>query len=370
MLIQRLDTSNPRDRSKFFDFPFRLYRHSPLWVPPLVTEKRDIFGGHPFYQHSVAEFFIAESGRDVLGRLAILHNRRHNQHCRRQTAFFAFFDCIEDAHVAGELFAAGFDWARKRGLDEIIGPRGLLGSDSGGTLVDGFQHPPALNVPYNFPYYDALIQSAGFVKDRDHLSGYLPGPYELPERFYRIAEWVKQRSGFWIKSFETVAEVRRWAPKAALVHQKAFVNNHEYFPPTEEEFDLIVDSIVTVADPRLLKLVMRGDDVVGFIIAYHDVSAALRRSKGRLWPLGWAYILQERRRAERVNVNGIGILPELRGLGANALLYTELAKSVHEFGFKHIEIIQVDETNFKSRHDMEAIGVQWIKRHRNYRRQL
>lgn len=370
MHVRHLDPSRWQDRKQFLDFPFRLYHHHPLWVPPLAGEGRDIFGKHPFYLHSVAAFFVAESGGKTVGRLAVLHNRRHNQYCGRKTAFFGFFDCVDDAQAAGELFAAGFDWARQRGLEEIIGPRGLIGSDSGGVLVDGFQYPPALNVPYNFPYYDVLIQSAGFVKDRDHLSGYLPGSYQLPERFYKIAGRVQQRSGFRVKTFATADEVWLWAPKVAAVHQKSFVHNHEYFPPTEEEFAYIVRSLLNVADPRLLKLVLYREEVVGFIIAYHDISAALRRCHGRLWPLGWLYILQERRRAERVNVNGVGILPELRGLGANALLYTELAKTVHEFGFKHIEVIQVDETNFKSRNDMEAIGVQWIKRHRNYRRSL
>jgi hypothetical protein len=110
--------------------------------------------------------------------------------------------------------------------------------------------------------------------------------------------------------------------------------------------------------------------VVGFIISYHDISPALQKSKGRVWPLGWWQILQERRRAEWVNVNGIGLLPEYRGLGANTLLYTELQKTVHAFGFKHIEVIQVDEFNFKSKSDMEAIGVQWYKRHRSYRYKL
>jgi hypothetical protein len=245
-----------------------------------------------------------------------------------------------------------------------------MGSDGGGILVEGFEHRAALNENYSLPYYDSFIRNVGFVKDRDHYSGYLPGNYTLPERFFRIAERIKEKGKFTIRSFRSADEVRAWVPQVIAVHAQAFTNNHEYFPPSPAEVESLVDSLLMVADPRLLKLVLRNTEVVGFIISYHDIAPALQKSMGRLWPVGWWHILQERRRAEWVNVNGIGLLPEYRGLGANTLLYTELQKTVHTFGFKHIEVIQVDEFNFKSKSDMEAIGVQWYKRHRSYRYKL
>lgn len=370
MQIERLDPTKDGDKERFFGLPFKFYLDLPQWAPPMASERKSLFGGHPFFAHSVAGYFLAESQGEVLGRIVALHNRNHNAYRQCKTAFFGFFECVADEHVARELFAAAFDWAKGRGLDEIIGPRGLMGSDGGGILVDGFEHRAALNENYNFPYYDALVMQAGFVKDRDHLSGYLPGDYELPERFYRIAERVTEKRNFKVQSFHSAREVRAWVPKVVEVHRQAFVNNHEYFPPSEAEVALLTDSILMVADPRLLKLVLHDGEVVGFIIAYHDITPALQRSNGKVWPWGWWHILQERRRAEWVNVNGIGLLPAYRGLGANTLLYTELQKTVRAFGFKHIEIIQVDEFNFKSKSDMEAIGVQWYKRHRSYRRRL
>jgi GNAT superfamily N-acetyltransferase len=370
MQIVRIDVGNQDATQRFFEFPFHLYRNDPHWVPPMASERASIFGGHPFYEHSEAEYYLAENQGKVLGRIGVMHNRNHNAYRKCRTAFFGFFECVEDNAVAQDLFAAAFEWARARRLDEVIGPRGLMGSDGGGILVEGFEHRAALNENYNPPYYDRLVVQAGFHKDRDHLSGYLPGDYILPERFYRIAGQVSERRGFTIQSFRTAREVRAWVPKVAAVHQKAFVENHEYFPPSPAEVKLLTDSILMVADPRLLKLVLHAGEVVGFIIAYHDIAPALQRSGGRIWLLGWWHILQERRRAEWVNVNGIGALPEYRGLGANTLLYSELQKTVHAFGFKHIEVIQVDEFNFKSKSDMEAIGVQWYKRHRSYRFEL
>jgi hypothetical protein len=306
----------------------------------------------------------------VVGRIAAMDNHRVNQFRGTQTAFFGFFEVVEDIDIASQLFHTAFEWARNRGLNQIIGPRGLIGSDSGGILVEGFQHRPALGVPYNPPYYDDFIKAVGFKKDTDHLSGYLPGDHVLPDRIKRIARVIQKRRGYWIKTFATKDEMRAWVLRVQAVHRQAFEGTHTFYPPTDEEMREIADTIISVADPRLIKLVMKGDEVIGFIFAYHDISAGIQKAKGKIWPFGWYHILKERNRNERFNINGVGMLPEFQGLGGNAILYTEIDKSVKSFGFKHIDIVQVNETNFTSYHDMEAIGVQWYKRHRSYKRDL
>jgi hypothetical protein len=227
-----------------------------------------------------------------------------------------------------------------------------------------------MGAPYNFPYYDALLRHAGFEKDTDHLSGYTRGDHVLPERFERIAERVKARRGLWVKTFTSKAEMRRWIPRVIPVHRQAFANTHTFYPPSQAEMAVITETILSVTEPSLIKLVMKGEEVVGFIFAYPDISAGLQRARGRLFPLGWLYLLQERKRTRWVNVNGIGLLPAYQGLGANTLLYAELTRSIHQAGFEHVDVVQVNETNFTSFSDMEAIGVTWYKRHRSYQRRL
>jgi hypothetical protein len=110
--------------------------------------------------------------------------------------------------------------------------------------------------------------------------------------------------------------------------------------------------------------------VIGFIFAYPDISAGLQRARGRLWPLGWLHILIERKRTNWVNLNGVGVLPAYQGIGASILMYAELARAIKGFGFEHADFVQVGEDNLKSRADVEALGVRWYKRHRNYKRSL
>ncbi len=370
--IFEIDLSSRKQVRNFVRFPFQLYRNNPNWVPPLLSEAYRALNPkqHPFYINSQAAFFLAEKDGKTAGRIAAIINTRHNEYFGKKTASFSFFDCIDDKEVSTALFERAFEWACQRGMVEMVGPKGLTSLDGGGVLVKGFEHRAALNMPYNDPYYDGLVQSAGFERASDILSGYLPGDHELPPRIGEIAQRVMERRGLRIQSFTTRKEMKAWIPRVAEAYQKAFSVRPDYIPFTEEEIRSQGDALIAIADPRLVKLVMAGDEVIGFVFSYHDLGPALQRSGGRLFPLGWLYILLEQRRADWVNINGLGLVPEHQRVGGDAILFSELASSIKSFGFKHADIVNVEDTNFASRSDIEALGVSWYKAHRNYRRDL
>jgi len=370
--VRKLDTTRARDVRQFIDFPFELYKDCPQWVPPVLPEIKLVLNRrkHPFYRHSSADFFVAESKGGTLGRITVMENRNYNEYHKHKDSFFYFFDCVEDIEVARALFDAACDWSRSRGLDQILGSKGFLQGDGMGILVEGFDHRPALGIPYNYAYYDTLVRDSGFEKETDFLSGYLSGEHQLPGRFYDIAERVKERRGFHIKSFSSKREMHGWVRRAGRLYNETFVDNWEYCPLTDEEMDVVADRLLSISDPRLMKSVMKGEEIVGFVFAFPDISAAIQKTKGRLWPLGWIHLLREFKRTNWVNLNGLGLVAEHRGVGANAVLYTELAKSVYDFGFEHADVVQIEERNDKSLGEMAAIGVEWYKRHRIYRRAL
>jgi hypothetical protein len=372
MQVRIIDTENSKDVNKFVDLPFRLYADNNQWVPPLISSAKKILNKekHPFYAHSEAEFFIAEDDGRTIGRLAVMENRNFNDYRKTKAAFFGYLEVIKDETISQALFTKAFEWAQARGLDTIVGPRGFVPNEATGMLVEGFEHRPAMNIPYNFPYYDEFVKAAGFRKDTDHISGYLPGDYEMPERVLRIADKIRRRRGMWIKHFYDKDEIRLWVPRVFEIYATAFAESHTFYPPTEAEKDMIAETIIQIIDPGLVKGVMKDEKLIGFIISYYDLSAALQRCKGRIWPFGWYWLMMERRRTRWANVNGAGLLPEYQGLGANVLLYTELAKTINAFGFESADLVLVNETNKKSLADMEAVGVKWYKRHRAYIREL
>ncbi len=370
--IRQVNPQRAADVRAFVHFPFALYRDHPHWVPPLIfTVKRVLSRKHPFYRHSDAAFFLAEDERgEVVGRIAVLDNRHYNDYHRSATAFFYYFDAVDDVEVARALFEAAATWAGQRGLTDLVGPKGFLRSDGLGLLIEGFDYDPAPGIPYNYPYYARLLEALGFRKEIDYLSGYLEGDYDLPERFYRIAEGVKERWGFWIKSFRSKRELRAWAPHIQRVNNEAFTEIWGYHPLDEGETKMIADQLLLIADPRLIKVVMKGDEVAGFILVYPDITEGLRACKGRLWPFGWFHLLRAFKRTRKLSGNGLGLLPKYQGLGANAILYTELYKTVRQGDYDFCDIAQVAETNVKSLGEMRAIHVQWYKRHRIYRKLL
>ena len=370
--IHKVDTTNARDVKRFVQFPFRLYRGCPQWVPPLVSSARKQLDRerHPFYRHSDADFFLALQNGQVLGRIAVLEPRKRNAHRDRHGTFFYMFDTVEDVEVARALFAAAFDWTRSRGLGEISGPDGLLPGDGLGVLVKGFEHRPAMGITYNYPYYDAYIKDSGFRKQTDYHSCHLPGDFQLSERVRHIAEQIKERRGFRVLRFESKDDLRAIAPRVVEAYNAAFAENREFIPITGDDATKIAQRLIDLTQPDLVKVVAKDDVIVGFALGFPDVSAALQRCRGRLWPFGWALLLGEARRTRWINFNGGGILPQYRGLGINAILYSEMHKTFRERAFLHADIVQVNERNGKMIREVEALGVEFYKTHRIYERSL
>ena len=375
MHIRKIDLNLRRDIKKFVMFPFELYKDCEQWIPPLISAQMFKLNTqeHPYYQHSTADFYVLEDVRgQVIGRIGLLNNTRANEQLNLRAGMFTDFDVIEDETAARMLLDQAESWAREHGFDQLYGPKGQINTDSGGLLVEGFEHRPALNVPYNYPYYKTYLEHAGFRKERDSLSGYIHIPdADVPERVRQIADRIKERRGFWIMEFNTKDEMRAMVDRAQKVLNDSFRSGPGYVEMTDAEFQLAAADLISIADPRLIKVVMKDDVIIGYLFAYHDVSAGLQKARGRLFPLGWWHILRAKQQTKWVNVNGVGILPEYQGLGANAILYTTLADTLkNEFDFEHADTVYVGEDNYRSFSDNETMGVTWYKRHRIYIKDL
>lgn len=375
LTIEKVDLSNKAQVRRFVQLPHRLYRDCPQWVPPLNVDAYAQLNPkkHPFYEHSDVEFFLAvRDGRDV-GRIAAIENRPFNRYHNKKEADFYFFDCENDAEAAAALFNTVSEWAKERGLNRIVGPKGMGPLDGYGVLVFGHEHRQTMTMlTYNYPYYQQLIEAQDFEKEVDFVSCYLPADqFVMPERVERIARRVMERSHLQFKRFSSKKELLQWVGRIGQSYNKAFVNNWEYFPFTQREIDFVVDSIVTVANHRLIKIIIHNNEVVGFLFAFPDVSAALQRAKGSLNPLSLVDLLLEMRRTDTVAVNGMGILPEFQGHGGNALLYYEMGNTLLEFGqFTHVEMTQVAETTEQMRADLKNLNGVEYKNNRVYHKEI
>jgi len=372
MQIRKLDFHNRKDIKKFIQFPFDLYKNNPYWVPQM---RGDTFKAmdkekHPFYKHSDADFFLAEDNGKPIGRIAAIANSRSNQSNKMNTVFFYYFESIDDEEVSGALFNSVINWAKERGHNQVYGPKGLLQGDGIGLLVEGFDYIPAVGIPYNYDYYDRLVKQAGFEKKFDYFSGYVDTSVGLSDKVKRVSEKVKQRSGFWVRKFETKEEILAVAPELRLVYNSAFQGSEGFSPITEEEIIVIAKRMLSLADPRLIKLVYKDDQIIGFLFNYPNICRGLQKTNGHLFPFGWFHIMREFKTTKYMDSNGIGILPEYQGLGSTAVIYTELEKTFREFDFDFIETVQTREDNIASLGESSNFVMDWVKTHRIYQLNL
>jgi GNAT superfamily N-acetyltransferase len=372
--VDKIDTCSKAQVRRFVNVPFRLYRNDPRWVPPI---RIDVEGQldrakYPFYEHSDADFFVAVRDGEDVGTVAAIENRPFNQHHGSRKAQFYYFESVDDPAVANALFERVFDWARRRGLDTVIGPKGLSVLDGYGLLVDGFEQRQMMTMMnYNPPYYPPLITALGFTKEVDFISCYANAQaFQFPERVHRVAERVQRRGLLRVQRFHSIRELKAWAGRIGQAYNRAFVHNWEYYPLSERELAMVVRTLETIADPQLIKVIVHDQDVVGFLFAFPDAAAAIQRSRGRLLPFGLIDILLEMRRTHWVAINAAGILPEFQGHGGNALLYAEMEKTVRARKFEHAALYQVAETAVNMRRDLQNLGGLAYKNHRVYTRPI
>ena len=364
--IEVIDWQVRSQVQRFVELPYRLYAENPFWVPPLRGD-----GGvaldrhrHPFYEHSDAAFFIARRGKHSVGRLGILEHRPHNATHGTRHASFTLFECEEDGSIAGALFDAAATWARGRGLEAIVGPRGLAPLDGYGLLVEGFDRPQLMTMTnYNPPFYPAEMNRLGFRKEIDFVSFELDrDTFVMPDVVRRAA--ARSVATLRIVRYSTRRALARAARRIGDTYNGAFAGNWEYYPLTTREIDFVVKQMRPLADPRLMTFIAAGERIVGFVLAFPDVSATLRSMRGRLTPFGVLRLLRDRSRATRVALNGAGILPQYQGRGGNALLYTQIEHAVRDSQFETAELPQVAETATRMAADLQRLGARPIKRHR------
>jgi hypothetical protein len=315
--IEQVDPKSKAQVRRFVRIPFMLYKGNSQWVPPLNMDSEDFLNEdkHPFYEHSEADFFIAvKDGTDV-GRISALVNNPFNKYHDTKQALFYFFDCIDDLEVATALFNRVYEWAHERGLNEVVGPKGMGPLDGYGLLIEGFEHRQMMTMMnYNYPYYPQFVEQLGFRKEVDFVSCFLNSDkFKLDERIHRIADRVIARGTLGVHRFKNKNDLKAWADRIGKAYNQAFINNWEYYPLSEKEIKFILDTILMVADPKLIKIITHNDDVVGFLLGFPDVSVGLQKANGNLLPFGLVNLLLDMRRTDWVALNGAGILPEFQG---------------------------------------------------------
>jgi GNAT superfamily N-acetyltransferase len=281
---------------------------------------------NPFFEHGEAEYFLAARGGTIVGRIAAVVNRLHNDVHRDKVGFFGFFESVYDHEVADALFRAASDWLRGRGLETMRGPASFSTNDECGLLIRGYDSPPTLMMPYNPPYYERLMAAAGFRKAKDLLvyrGGYEPLYMPVPERLARGTELLTKRMGLTLRPFN-VADFQGEVDRIKRLYNRCWEQNWGFIPMTDHEIDHLAEQFKPVVVPDLVPFVELNGEPIGFCLTLPDLNQVFRRHRsGRLTPTLLADLLfsLKRHRIRRVRILLLGVVPEYRGKGVDAVLY-------------------------------------------------
>ena len=370
--VKQIDLTNRRQVSDFLCLPGRVYRGSPYWVAPLRGEARRMLDPrrNPYFKHSQAAFFLAyDQAGEVVARLACLDHRLYNEHNHDKTVFFHLFEALDLPGVSLPLFEAAGEWARARGLERLLGPKGFSMLDGMGLLSEGFDYLPGMGMPYNPAYYIRLVEEAGFQVKEEIVTGYMnKGAFEDP-KVALIAARVQERKGLTITHFHNRRELRQLVTQIPGLYNEAIQGTTGNYPLTPEDAKQMAGQLLWFADPSLIKLIMKGRRPVGFQIAYPNISSAMKRIQGRLFPFGWLTLLHALRTTRNAEVNGMGMIEEFRGSGGTAILMHESRKAV-EKRYTYCELEQIGTTNEKMLRELSNFGVIFHKKYRLYERSI
>lgn len=373
MEILEINTKDRRQVERFIQLPFFIYKDDPNWAPPLHMDIKKVFDRdkYVFYQHSDASFFLAVNDKGkALGRIAVLENTRYNALHEEKVAFFFLFECVNDYAVAKALFERAESWARARGLVKIVGPKGFTPLSGMGMLVEGYEFPPAMEQAYNPEYYPQFLERLGFSRIRELLTGRLYPTETIPEKIHYLSERVQKRFGLQVDRFTNRRQLRKVVPYLKDLYNQTLTGSGGNPAITDADVKVMAAQMIWFADPRLIKILMKEDKPIGLLLAYQNISPAIRKAKGRLLPFGWVHILKALRNPRTIDINGSGVIPEYRGLGGTAVLFSEMEKSLLEGKFEYAEMIQIGTDNEKILRELDSLGIHFNKKHAIYEKDL
>ncbi len=359
-----------QDVRRFLGVPYSIYAGDPCWVAPPLLDLHKVFSNsNPLFDHAEMQLWMAESqGRDV-GRNAGIIDRNHLELHQDAAGFFGFFESTQEPAVSAALLAAARDWVRQRGLRLLRGPMNPTSNDECGLLVDGFDSPPVLMMPYNPRYYPALIEQAGLAKVRDLLAFHIDLSLTPMSRFERLAARVRSRN-----SSLRFRPVRKQSLNADLdkvkeVYNAAWADNWGFTPMTDAEVDFLASRLKPLFTEGLIWLAEDGPEAVGFLLAMLDFNVALQPMRGRFLSLGLLRALPyflSWKTPKMCRVLTLGVKDRHRGRGLESVMLYEGLQTGCRLGLTGAEASWILEDNTAMCRMLEVFGARVYKTYRIY----
>jgi hypothetical protein len=374
MAIEIREVLSRRDLKTFIYLPEKIHASQENWVHPIYMDDWKYFDPKKNKAFGYSDTVLLLAWRDgrPVGRIMGIINKRFNQYRNEQTGRFGYFDVYEDREVFNALLRHVEDWARAKGMTKIVGPYGFSDQDPEGYLIEGFEHRATIATYYNFEWMPKWLEEDGYAKDNDWFVYKLTVPKEPPDFYKRIYERAMKRGTFEILEFKTRKEIRPWIrPVLSLMNECYMAGNiYGYAPLEDEEMDDLAKRYLPVLDPRFVKAITKDGQVVAFIVAMPDMTAGIRKARGRLLPFGFIHVLRAAKKTKQLDLMLGAVKDAYRGQGLDVLMGIKVIIAAYEAGFEMMDTHHEMEANVKVRGEMERMGGVIYKKYRAFYKML
>ncbi len=360
-----------KDFRDFLRFPWKVYRKDPNWVPPLIVDVKDKLDvkKNPFFEHAERELFLARRGDEVAGRIVGIVDHNHNSFHNEKIVFFGLYESLNDVETARALLDAVAAWGRERGMNTLRGTVNISMNDECAFLLEGFDSPPVVMMPYNPPYYLELMDQCGLGKAKDLFAFAMSSDHDTAEKVKAIIDKIKKETTITCRTFNK-KNLKEEAEIIKYIYNHAWERNWGFVPWTENEMNHMAKKLTQLADLDLVIIAEDRGKPIGFAFGFPDYNQILIKLNGRLFPTGIFKLLLGRKKIKGIRALVFGILKEYRQTGASYLLYSKLEENAKANGYQWCEISWQLEDNEPINRFVASIGGNIHKKYRIYEKKI
>ena len=366
-----------RDLKRFIRFNYEMYKGNPYSVPDLYADMLRTFNRkkNPAFDFCEADYFLAYKEGKLVGRVAAIINRRANETWQKHDVRFGWIDFTDDPEVSEALIRTVEQWGRERGMTHIQGPMGFTDMDAEGMLIEGFDQLGTMATIYNYPYYPRHMERLGFRKDADWVEYKIYIPDGIPEKHQRISDLIRRKYNLNIRKYTSSKQIAADYGQAIFeLVNEAYKPLYGYSELTQRQIDQYIKMYLPILDLRMLTLITDAEDrLVAVGISMPSLAQALQKSRGRLLPFGWFYLLKAlffKRRAKMLDLLLVAVKPEYQNKGVNALLFSDLIPVYQKLGFEYAESNPELEMNDKVQAQWDYFRTEQHKRRRAFVKEI
>lgn len=376
MSVEIKEVTTRKQLREFVNFPEKLYRNNPYYVPPLEFDQMDTLDQKKgaAQEFCKSKLYLAYKDGELVGRVAAIVNELANKQWDHKEVRFGWYDFIDDREVSGALMAKVEEFGRQYGMESVVGPLGFTDFDPEGLLVEGYDAMNTMALIYNDPYYVDHIDAMGFQKDADWIEYKVYIPEELPSRVGRMANIIQERANVHIRPLtRKLVKKGDYGHKLLKLINLCYKDLYNFTVLPDKMADKYLGFYLSILDLNYVSVVENEkNEIVAFGITMPSLNKALQKSRGKLFPFGWWYLVKSLylKREEGVEMLLVGVHPDYRNSGVNTLVQADMFRKYSAAGVKWAETNAILETNIKNQGQFKEFEHECRKRRRSYIKKL